>query len=374
MRLLLPSLAVVVYLFISLILPLAVRPWAKALMGAGLLTAGLKYVFYEIFGGSFFKPDLPASVLLPAECLYASLIILFFMAALKDAAGLLLRMSRYVGTSWYLPCTPAVRTSFLLVVSITCGAWGTWQSIRVPDVRTVEITFPDMPQELEGFTIVQLTDLHIGPLLKKEWLNQVVTKTNALSANAIVITGDMIDGSPGELRQEISPLGKLQAQYGVFGITGNHEYYYNAPGWIKEFRSLGIDMLVNTYRVLPGGLVLGGVPDSTAKRFGLTAPDVETAFSGAPEGLRILLSHKPYDLAHGIPAPDVSLQLSGHTHGGLMYFLAPVIGMFNHGYVNGLYVIPQGQLYVSPGTGLWSGFSCRINVPSEITRIILRQK
>ena len=132
-------------------------------------------------------------------------------------------------------------------------------------------------------------------------------------------------------------------------------------------------MLNNEHRVLPGGLVLGGVPDSTAERIGGRGPDVEAAFAGAPDGVRVLLCHKPN--GNGIPAPGVALQLSGHTHGGLIFFLAPLIGAYNAGYVNGLYSTPQGgQLYVNPGTGLWNGFSCRLGVPSEITRIVLHRR
>lgn len=362
-----------VYAFLSLVLPLKAGFAIKGLLGFAFMAAALKYVFYQVVGGGFFRPELPVPVMLTAEALYAALMVLFVLALAKDVAGVALRISRMFGTSWHLPFSPGLRCAALLCLALVCGAWGTWQAVRVPEVHTVDVSLPELPAELEGFTLVQLSDLHIGPVQKKDWLSEVVRKTNALSPDVVVITGDMIDGLPEALHREMTPLSEIRARFGVFGVTGNHEYYYNGRGWVREFQALGITMLNNEHRVLPGGLVLGGVPDNTAARFGGKGPDVNAAFLGAPSGPRILLAHKPND--DGLPAPGVSLQLSGHTHGGLIFFLAPLIGFYNAGYVNGLYHTPQGGLlYVSPGTGLWNGFSCRIGVPSEITRIVLHRK
>lgn len=373
MKLLLPSFLIAAYLFFSLVLPLKARPLVKAFLAGLLLSASLKYIFYQAAGGSFFRPELPVPVLLAAEALYASLVILFFLALIKDCSGLLLWLCRRMGTSWRMPFAPAVLSSFLVVLALLAGTWGSFQAVRVPDVRTVEISIPELPAELEGFSIVQLTDIHIGPLLKKGWLSEVVKKSNDINADIIVLTGDHIDGLPHELKDEVHPLSQLQARHGVFGVNGNHEYYYDARGWLPAFRSLGVDMLMNEHRVLPGGLVLGGVTDRNAPRFGQPAPDVEAAFSGAPEGPRILLSHQP-QFGKSIPAKGVDLQLSGHTHGGLLFFLKPLIAHYNGGFVHGLYENAQGgKVYVSPGTGLWSGFSCRLGVSSEITHIILKR-
>lgn len=363
-----------VCLFVSLVLPLRASRQSKAVLGILLLAVSLKYLFYELVGGSFFRPDLPLAVLLAAESLYSSLVILFFLALIKDAAGLLLRLGRLAGGDCHLPFSPAARGAFLLALALTSGLWGSYQAVRVPDVKTVEITIPNLQAELEGFSIVQLSDIHIGPVQKKEWLNKVIKKVNEIKADAIVITGDSIDGLPAELRRDVQPLERLSARYGVYGVNGNHEYYYNATGWLPEFQALGIEMLINEHRVLPGGLVLGGVTDRNAPRFGQPAPDVEAAFSGSPGGPRILLSHQP-QYGDSIPAAGIALQLSGHTHGGLLFFLKPLIAYFNKGFVHGLYETERGgKLYVSPGTGLWSGFSCRLGVPAEITRLVLKKE
>lgn len=373
MRLLLPSVIMAVYSFLSLVLPLKTALWIKALMGAALLAAGLKFVFYQLVGGGFFRPDLPAPVILTAEALYASLLVLFALALLKDAVGLALRLFRLCGGTWRLPLTTGLRFGLLTVTALCCGAYGTWQAVRVPDVRTVELSLPNLPASLEGFTLVQLSDLHIGAVQKEPWLREVVRRVNALSPDAVVVTGDMIDGLPRALRSDMRPLADLRATYGVFGVTGNHEYYYDGKGWLAELDRLGVDMLNNEHRVLGGGLVLGGVPDNTAARFGGRGTDVAAAFAGAPAGPRILLAHKPND--RGLPAPGIDLQLSGQTHGGLIFFLSPLIASYNGGYVKGLYDTPEGGLlYVSPGTGLWNGFSCRLGVPSEITRFVLHAR
>ena len=373
MKLLLPSLVIAAYLLFSLVRPMNLRLRSKFFLGALLFSVSLKYIFYEVVGGSFFRPELPVPVLLAAEALYASLVLLFFLALIKDGVALLCWLFRRVGIKRHLPFSPEVRASLLVLLALCSGVWGSAQAVRVPEVRTVEVALPELPAELEGFTIAQLTDIHIGPLLKGEWLSDVVKKTNDIKADVILLTGDYIDGLPSELADELRPLADLRAKHGVFGVNGNHEYYYDAKGWQPVFRSLGVDMLNNEHRVLPGGLVLGGVTDRNAPRFGQSAPDVEAAFSGAPAGPRILLSHQP-QFGSSIPSAGVALQLSGHTHGGLLFFLKPLIAYYNKGFVSGLYLtVHGGLLYVSPGTGLWSGFSCRLGVPSEITRLVLKR-
>ena len=260
----------------------------------------------------------------------------------------------------------------ILSLALVLSLFGTWQSLQVPQVQTVTITLPRLPPALDGLSIVQLTDLHVGPLLKKHWLQQVVTRTNGVQPDLIVLTGDMIDGSPEVLRQDIAPLRNLKARYGVFGINGNHEYYSDAKQWLPAFRNLGIVLLENEARTLSihgENLVLIGLTDPTALRFGEPGPDCTGIQQHLPSGVRILLQHRPRGTNQTCTA---DLQLSGHTHGGQLFFLKPLVAAFNHGFVSGLYHVGEIQLYVSPGTGVWSGFSCRIGVPAEITRILLR--
>lgn len=366
------SLFLLAYVIARFILPLPYSPLFKMAIAFVFFIISQKFQIYERIGGAFFAPDLPRPLLLVLEMAYAALVILVFLLFAKDILSLALWLSRFFGTNWRLPFSPAATGIGLAVAAILISGIGVWQSLRVPDVRTVEITLPNLPRQLDGFSIVQLSDLHIGPLLKKDWLQAVVEKTNALKPDTVVLTGDMIDGSADALKREVEPLGRLTARHGVYGVTGNHEYYYKAEMWSPVFEELGVDMLSNEHRILSVGesnLVLVGIPDPTEKRFGGRGPNLSHALEGAPDTVRVLLAHQPRS------APDnqgVDIQLSGHTHGGLMFFLQAIVASFNKGFVNGLYELNVIKLYVNPGTGLWNGFSCRVGVPSEITHIILR--
>lgn len=367
------SSVIFLYITASMFLFSPYSTWIKWISATLLLLISLKYVIYEHIGGAFFAPALPRSFLLLMEALYAAMILLFVMLLLKDAFMLLLWFCQRFGMSWTFPLPLTQLKVGLAGLALTLGIWGTWQSVRVPDIRTVELRLTKLPPALDGFSIVQLTDTHIGPLLKKAWLQKVVDKANSVSPDLIVLTGDYVDGTVEALAEEVAPLAGLQAKHGVYGVTGNHEYYWGAADWSSFLEKLHVTMLHNEHRVLTVGgdrLVIAGMPDRTERRFGGEGPDIRAALQGAPDAPRILLEHQPRDAAAYAPYADV--HLSGHTHGGLMFFLQPILARFNNGFVEGAYAVNGMNLYVSPGTGLWGGFSCRIGVPSEITRLVLR--
>jgi predicted MPP superfamily phosphohydrolase len=373
MRLALPTLVLFIYIVVSSIWSLPCRPWAKVAAGIVLFVIGLKYIIYVKIGGSFIAPDFPPYLLLTMEVLYTAMVILAFLLVIKDCLTLLIWTSRCLGSSWQLPFTTAMRGGALVCTALLLSLYATWQSIRVPDVHTVEISLPGLPAELDGFSIVQLSDIHIGPLLKGPWLREVVGKTNSLAADLVVLTGDMIDGSPEALQDDIAPLSGLQARYGVYGITGNHEYYFGVNQWLPVFTDLGITMLQNEYRTFTikgRNLVLAGVPDSTALQYGEPGPNPEAVFRESPDGIRVLLQHRP---SGGSGNNGTDLQLSGHTHGGHMFFLKWLIATFNGGLSMGIFDINGTKLYVSPGTGIWAGFSARLGAPAEIAQLVLRQ-
>lgn len=365
------SLFLIVYALLRFVFPLTCGIFAKLLTAIAIIVISCKFQIYEGIGGFLFAPDLPRPVILGLELSYAALLLLVLLLLARDILLLLLRLARPLGIQWKPPFSPDIQRVGLAFVAFALGGFGVWQSIRVPAVHTVELVIPGLPQQLEGFSLVQLSDLHIGPLLKGAWLQAVVSRTNALNPDVIVLTGDMIDGWPKPLEREVHPLGELVARHGVYGVTGNHEYYYGARAWSSVFEKLGVDMLYNEHRAISAGeadLVLVGVPDPRAERFDELPPDLEKALEGSPDRVRILLAHQPGT------APDnqgVDIQLSGHTHGGVMFFLKQAVASFNNGFVQGLYKLDDKILYVSPGTGLWNGFSCRIGVPAEITQFIL---
>ena len=245
----------------------------------------------------------------------------------------------------------------------------------MPTVHRVEITLDRLAPEFDGYRIVQLADLHVGHLLKRPWLEAVIDSTNELKPDAIVLVGDMIEGPEATLASEVQGYGRLKAADGVYGVTGNHEWHHGAAPWIEYFEENGIRMLENKHHVIVRGnaqLVLAGTTDRSASRYGAPGPDLKTALDGAPETATILLAHQPKGAKE---LQGVDLQLSGHTHGGLYALLQPVVAFFNDGFVAGLYQANKTtQLYVSPGTGLWTGMALRVMDPSEITEIVLRAR
>ncbi len=252
---------------------------------------------------------------------------------------------------------------------------GVYLAVQVPGVQRVEVKVENLPQSFDGLRIVQLTDLHISRLFPEDWVEGVVSRTNRLNPDAIMITGDLIDGTVQARMKDVAPLSKLKAPLGVIAVPGNHEYYFDADQWIAEFRRLGMRVLVNEHLALQrgtGNLIVAGVTDEVAPTFGLPGPDLEHALSGSSKDTpTILLKHRPSGAAESAAA-GVSVQLSGHTHGGMIRGLDQVAQYANQGFVSGRYDVDGMTLYVSNGTALWNGFPIRLGVPAEITEIVLR--
>jgi len=258
-------------------------------------------------------------------------------------------------------------------------------------VREVNVTLARLPAPLSGFTLVQLSDLHLGPTLRREFVERVVAQVNALNADAVVITGDLVDGPVASLRPIVDPLRRLEARHGVFFVTGNHEYYAGAEAWCRELESLGLRVLRNERVALGRGDVtfdLAGVYDREA----MHPPgdghrsDLAAALAGRdPSREVVLLAHQPRTVREALQH-DVGLVLSGHTHGGQIWPW-PAFVRLQQPAVRGLFRFgPNGQrarlrpdeagesggtrLHVSPGTGFW-GPPLRLGTRAEITLLRL---
>ena len=249
--------------------------------------------------------------------------------------------------------------------------------MRPVSVKPLTVTLDRLPQSLDGLRIVQITDLHIGPMIGGDWLRQVVDKVNALKPDIIAITGDVVDGSVEELSRHTAPLADLTAPHGVYFITGNHEYYSGVEEWCAHFTTLGLRVLRNERVSITAGAQqdsfdLAGVDDWASHAFPGQGADLPKALAGrnADKAL-ILLAHQPaaiYEAAeHG-----VDLQLSGHTHGGQIWPFTYLVYL-QQPYVAGLHRHRDTatQIYVSPGTGFW-GPPMRLGTVAEITHITLR--
>ncbi len=373
MFLLFPSLFLAIYSICSGVLPLKVSWLWKAVLSLIILAIALKYQAYSIGGGTFFEPFVKGKALLIYEALYGALVVLTALLFFKDVCSLALWLLKKWGVSVGFSFNNNTMLAVLMAVSAAAGFWGMWEAIRVPDVRAVTLKVKGLPDAWKGTKIVQLSDLHIGPVQGAEWLSEVVKKTNALHPDMVLITGDFIDGSVPKTLFKLEPLKELKTKYGVYAIPGNHEYYSGYANWMKALSQLGLNMLQNQSAVLKkneAALIVGGTTDLGASRFGLEGPDLKKPFAGTPENAtRILLTHQPKTTSGS--SERVDLQLSGHTHGGHIFFMYPILAYFNDGMVSGAYQRSDKLVYVNRGTGLWNGFSIRIGVPPEITDITL---
>ena len=261
------------------------------------------------------------------------------------------------------------------VAAMLLSGLGVYQATRMPPLKDVEIAIPGLPPEFDGYTLLQLTDLHISRLFPKEWTQALVERSNGLGVDVVVVTGDLIDGSLEARRDDVEPLGGLHARDGVWVIPGNHEYFFGYEAWMRHYAEMGLRVLSNEHVVLKRGggeLVLAGVTDVSAPRTRHPAPDLSAALAGAPSDAPIvLLDHQPRNAAQAA-ARGVALQLSGHTHGGMILGLDRLVARSNNGFVSGRYTVGGMTLYVNNGTALWPGFALRLGRPSELTRITLR--
>jgi predicted MPP superfamily phosphohydrolase len=300
---------------------------------------------------------------------------LFVLTLLRDAALL-------VGAvwGWALPSlawvasfqAPSAQAVPLLAVLFT--AWGWLNARRTAAVRHVDVPIAQLPDALHGFTIVQISDVHVGPTIRRGYLQAIVERVNTLGADMVAVTGDLVDGTVAELAAHVAPLATMNSRHGTYFVTGNHEYYSGADAWMVELRRLGVHVLMNEHVVLQHGdaaLALAGVADYSAHHFDAThRSDPQRAIAGAPDAarVRVLLAHQPRSAAAAVAA-GFDLQLSGHTHGG-QFLPWNFLVRLQQPYTAGLHRLQRMWVYTSRGTGYW-GPPKRLGAPSEITRLRL---
>ncbi|MFC8380447.1 metallophosphoesterase [Nocardia sp. NPDC057272] len=261
----------------------------------------------------------------------------------------------------------------VLVTSAALVGWGVYEARRVPRVRTVDVAIRGLARGLDGLRVVVVTDTHYAALNRRRWSERVVEVVNAQRPDIACHAGDLADGSVVKRQAQVDPLGKVEAPLGRFYITGNHEYFGDAQGWIDYMASLGWQPLHNQHSVLTRDgdrLVIAGIDDPTGVGLPGHGPDLPAALAGADPSLPVvLLAHQPKQIADSAAA-GIALQISGHTHGGqiwpfhyLVRLDQPVVaGLSRHA--------NNTQLYTSRGTGFW-GPQLRVFAPSEITVLVL---
>jgi predicted MPP superfamily phosphohydrolase len=351
-------------------------PGGSAMAFAALLAASAVCAPMGMFARRLARPpvsDRLAAIGLFFMGMFSSMLVITF---LRDVALLLLALVTLAAPG-LLPMDAvrlwsgrAVPTLGLIVTFL-----GFWNARRTARVKTVDIPLAGLPAALHGFTIVQISDIHVGPTIRQRYVEGIVDAVNRLQPDLVAITGDLVDGSVLELGAQVAPLAGLVSRHGSFFVTGNHEYYAGADPWIHELRRLGINVLINQHVVIEHAgaqLILAGVADFTAAYFNEShRSDPGAALLGAPAGalIKILLAHQPRSAPAAAKA-GFHLQLSGHTHGG-QFLPWNFFVRFQQPFTAGLHRLGGLWIYVSRGTGYW-GPPKRFGAPSEITRVRLK--
>jgi uncharacterized protein len=261
-----------------------------------------------------------------------------------------------------------------IAVAVLATLIGLFNARRRAAIVDVEVPVANLPAELNGFSIAQISDVHVGPTIKQQYVAAIVDAVNGLDADVIAVTGDVVDGNVPQLAPHVAPLSRLRSRHGTYFVTGNHEYYSGAQAWTREFERLGMRVLTNEHVVLTHRdhqIVMAGVTDYSAHHFDPRhRSDPSMALQGAPASaaVKILLAHQPRS-AEAAAEAGFDLQLSGHTHGGQFWPWNHFV-RFQQPFTAGLNRLKNLWVYTSRGTGYW-GPPKRFGAPSEITRIRL---
>ena len=353
---------------------LAPHPWAQMVL-AGLLLGSALCLPLGMLAHRVAKPPL-AGVLTWVGLIFMGLFSsLLVLTLLRDAALLVLLLAH-----WLLPeGLPMAGLLYWSALAVPLGGLlatvlGFWNARRTAAIVRVDVPIKGLPAALHGFSVAQITDVHVGPTIRRSYLSRIVSRVNSLDADMVAITGDLVDGRVHELAAHVAPLAELSSRHGTYFVTGNHEYYSGAHAWIDELRRLGVQVLMNEHVVLqPSGergsatLVVAGVADWSAHHFDPAhRSDAVAALAGAPAhaSLRLLLAHQPRSAA-AAAAAGFDLQLSGHTHGG-QFWPWNLFVRLQQPYTAGLHQLDGLWVYTSRGTGYW-GPPKRFGAPSEIT-------
>ena len=305
--------------------------------------------------------------------------LLFTAVFAADAGRLLIGIARRITGNGAVDAERRTFIARILATAIAAVVSGASvvavrSALRPVEVRRVRVRLARLPRAQHGLTIAQITDLHVGPTIGREIVEDVVNRTNALAPDIVAITGDLVDGSVAALRDAVAPLASLRARHGVFFVTGNHEYFSDAEAWLKELPRLGVRVLGNQ-RVSIGdgdaGFDLAGIEDRTAQRYGGLGPEaaLARALGGRdPKRELVLLAHQPRSMIDAASF-GVGLQISGHTHGGQIWPFGYLVRLQQR-FWPGLQRHGDAQIYVSRGTGYW-GPPMRLAEPAEITHLTL---
>ena len=256
-----------------------------------------------------------------------------------------------------------------LTVGVVLSVIALLQGLRSPVIQNYDVTLSGLPHEVDGTVIVAMSDLHVGSLISKQWLEARVAQVQAQQPDIVVLLGDIFEGHNQPQEDLIAVLKHLSAPLGVWAVLGNHEFHgrNNKGSPLKNYD--GIRVLNNSWAEVHPSLVFAGVDDLTANhRSGQGGDSISEALAGRPSGTTVLLSHTPWH-ADMIAANGVGLMLSGHTHGGQIWPFGYLVQRI-YPLLGGRYEVDGMTVIVCRGTGTW-GPRMRLWHPGEILRVTL---
>jgi len=258
--------------------------------------------------------------------------------------------------------------AILLIVYMSAGFIG---GRAFPALKSTNIQIAGFP--FEKFVIVQITDLHVGNTIKKDFVKKIVDTVNGQNPDMIVITGDLVDKDIEKIAEDIEPLKELNSSLGTFFVYGNHEYFHGYQKTGEYLKKLNIDVLDDEARMIERDgkrFNLVGLKDKIGERFGFGRADIQKAFRQIDNRYKtIVLVHQPV-MIEEFEKYNPALVLSGHTHGGQIFPFSYLVKMAQP-YLSGLYRHSEDTMvYVSRGTGFW-GPPVRVLAPSEISKLII---
>jgi len=350
----------------------AVPGWMLAVLlavSAGLVPLALRRRKGKRTPEEIRRSDLLAWASLTLMGLFSSLFVLTLLRDIVAIALFLAGLAGFKAPGHWLDLS----ADGVVVVALLVTLIGLYNARKPPRVKIVDIPLKDLPPALQGFKIAQISDMHIGPTIKRPAMKHVVSTINRLEVDAVAITGDLVDGNVYELSRHVAPLAGLRSRHGTFFVTGNHEYYSGVHPWLKYLPTLGVRVLLNEHVIIlhrHAPIVIAGVTDFSAASYDTShRTDVALAVTGAPRAaVKILLAHQPRS-ATAAEQAGFDLQISGHTHGG-QFLPWNFFVRFQQPFTAGLHRVKDMLVYVSRGTGYW-GPPKRFGSPSEITLLRL---
>ncbi|AOT72877.1 metallophosphoesterase [Geosporobacter ferrireducens] len=280
----------------------------------------------------------------------------FFIFILKDV-------------SLFFPVPRHTAAYGALLLTLLLGGFSLYHAAKPPNLVEHQISVRNFPKGQSGFTILQLSDIHLDGYKSEAWLSGIVEQVNQQHPDLIVMTGDIVDAGYERVDRFLPILQQLDSTHGVYAVSGNHEFYAGIEDFYRLMEQADIRVLKNERMPVGDILELVGIHDDTSKRFGIEAADLENLLKDThPEKSIVLLSHKPVDFEKAA-ALGVDLQLSGHTHGGQIPPMNLLVKLA-YQYAHGLYQKDESYIYTSSGTGFW-GPPMRLFTSPEVVKLTL---